>query len=119
MVTVFANNQVIVSDQTTQNVIETDPVPMRGSDRVSGILNIHYAFTALGAFTLDAYVEGSNDGQNWVPVTAVSPTAVGLEPLVPSDCVHAFVRMKFEFLASSSNGPNAICFSFHGILDKS
>ena len=49
MVTVLANNQLMAAAQPPDTTISTDPVPMGGADRVSGVLTVHYNFGAAGA----------------------------------------------------------------------
>jgi len=116
VVTVFANNQLIVTDGTVNGVIDTDPMPMGGNDRVASVLNMHYIYGS-GA-TLSVQFMGSNDGQNWVnigsPETKTTPPTKSQLP--EQTAVFAFVKYEFTLTAA---GAAAVCFDLHSVIDHS
>lgn len=117
MVTVFANNQTIAGESGNASVITTDPVPMRGNDRVSAVANVHYMFGGTGQ-SLSLILEASNDGTNWITVKAYTAiTTTGVEPLGSEDAPYAFVRLKMSFTPTAGDG--AVGFDVHAVLDHS
>jgi hypothetical protein len=121
MITVFASNQPMAAPAGgAPSVITTDPVPMNGNDRVSGIVTTHYVFGPTTP-TLTITVEGSNDGTAWVDFTPggwPEPAAAGSQELAAAEAIFAFVRMRFSFTDTGS-GNAFICFDVHAVVDKS
>lgn len=120
MVTVFANNQLMIAEGAVSVSITTDPVPMGGADRIAGVFHVHYSFGT--GLTMTVAVEGSNDGQTWITVDSGTPTTAAGDivpiPTLPTEAVHAFLRVTFTLLATGAN-TNGICFDYHAIIDKS
>ena len=118
----FANNQLMgVVLGGGDSVITTDPVPLRGSDRATVTFNVHYMLYPLGLPVFSYQGQVSNDGVNWVDVTALTETASGAtDPvLMKVGTVNgAFLRFSITLSPSGSAGDiSAVCFDLHVRLD--
>ena len=122
MVIAFANNQPMTAIFGTTSVITTDPVPLGHNDRASAMLNTHYVFTQGGTATLSYQAQVSNDGTNWVDVTALTEsvtTATTTPEQVVAAVNGAYLRFKFSLtIAAGSAGDIAgVGFDLHVNLD--
>ena len=54
------------------------------------------------------------------PIPSSHPSAGDIVPIptLPTEAVHAFLRVTFSLLATGAN-TNGICFDYHAIIDKS
>jgi len=124
MVVVFANNQTMVAMFSIgSTVITTDPVPLRGNDRASCILNTHSIFATGGTPRLTYQAQVSNDGgPNFVDAGGVTDltTTTGLRRLVATLNGAALIRFRYTLdwqAGGAGSDIAACCFDLHVDLD--
>lgn len=108
MIVAFANNQTMVAIDQTASTIYTDPHPVGAANYMEVALNAEVLFTAGGGTaTLSYAVEGSNDGQNWFAITAITKSvtpATQMPDTDGGDVTCAFVRFKYTLSADAGTG---------------
>ncbi len=122
MVVAFANNQAMTAKQGTVSVIYTDPMALNGNDRAAANLGVHYIWGQTAGSSIAYDAEVSNDGVNWVPVSAFTDTTTAPTGITPRQVVAtvngAFIRFKFSLTAGGSSGELAgVAFDLHVKLD--
>jgi hypothetical protein len=116
MIVVFANNQTMVAPPATTVTITTDPVPLRGSDRINAIVTIHTIFNT-GGVGLAWGLEVSNDGVVWLTFgSGGDAAATGSETWVNTGVAWAFVRVTFSLTGGASIA--GATFDMHAHFDK-
>lgn len=125
MVIPFASNQVLVTTTGTGVTITTDPVSMKGNDRVTAMLLVHSIWHTgtLGTATLTYKTQVSNDGVHWADDgPSDSATAASSTPVQAiAETLGAFMRMEFELTLPSGEAGDicAVAFDLHALLDHS
>ncbi|NDP42772.1 MAG: hypothetical protein GZ089_08670 [Aromatoleum sp.] len=119
MIIAFANNQVMVANNSITTIIYTDPVPMGKNDRLTCHINVEYMFNS-AAPGLKYVGEFSLNGSDWLPNLSVSDSvnAPVQKSLAPVISPAAFVRFRFEFTPGAAV-VGAVNFDLHVDLDHS
>jgi len=117
---VFANNQAIMAASGVATAIYTDPVALRGMDRISAVMTLNAIFNA-AAPGLGWYIEVSNDGTTWLTFagSAGDASTVSTESFVLTAV--AFAYMRFVFTLTGTGGGTVVggcMFDCHAQLDK-
>ena len=124
MLIAFANNQTMVAQNPTASTIITDPVPLNSDDRATAHLFVESIFNPLAGAGNGISYQGqvSNDGSNWVDVTALTDSTDAVTTPAPKAKVvtvnGAFLRFTFTFKASAGNIGGCM-FDLHVLTDKS
>lgn len=108
MLIAFANNQSLTAIEGSDNVIQTDPIPMGGSDRVSLMTNIHTLIVTGGATaTVGVVTQASNDGVHWdnIGVNAgYTAASSGSPEPATADIQYGYLRLQFTLAISNGSG---------------
>jgi hypothetical protein len=108
MIVAFANNVSMVAVDTTASNVYTDPHPVGDANYVQVAVNAHVLFAAGGNPTLTYAAEGSNDGQNWFSISAITKNVTSTTDTTPDtdegDVTCAFIRFKFTLSADTGSG---------------
>lgn len=121
MVIAFANNQSLTAVEGNPSTITTDPVPLGNNDRATAMLNVHSLWESNGGGSSLSYqAQVSNDGVNWVNVTALTDTATGVTstPRQKTEEVNgAYIRFRFTHTITTAGETGGVCFDLHVKLD--
>ena len=117
----FANNQALSSKDGADTTITTDPVPLNGYDRATAHLLVESIFNPLAGAGNGISYQGqvSNDGVNWLNVTALTDyaTATTATPKAITAAVNgAFLRFSYTLKAATSSVAG-VTFDLHVLLD--
>lgn len=108
-VTLQASNAAGASD------VFTDPIAMRGRNRVSGILNLEYIHGTNAQLTL--HLQGSQDRQHWIDLDSTAKASAGAHAIGAVSAPVAFVR--YQLILTNSSGDAACTFDLVSKLDVS
>jgi hypothetical protein len=112
MILRFAESMVLVATDTTPVDYFTESRSIEGQNAV-GFETILMSISGAGA-QASIQVQGSNDGQNWNQLTAVSPmSAVGAAFSTKDEVAFSLVRFRVNFLVTSGSGRAVVALRAH------